>query len=455
MAAVDCPSIIAALISLELVPSVPVGWHALFWTASGTSVVLLALLPESTVFLKRLLFPLLSPPFPAVLIRPLPFFLPVVVSACFTSDSHGIISESQKTRILLRETRAMLKRHWMPYVYAVLLMSGGAFAGWLSQFLGWCIMIACVFFFCGRFGGACVVWAGWVELDELELCARSPPVLSSAWGVILIQRWRRPRSAQSSPGVTYQLGNTVSSASAQIEAANALAARLLAAVHAFASLHTTELTPETGGRASSPVRSPHSSAFASSSTPRVPGRVDGKPGMVPDYAKVQGILIGVIAAFVVFITDVGPEYVFSPAPFLANHGSHFEIHRAAFDEGGGADDTYIDDEGGTVADGRTTYAKLEQAIEDRSENANERGAGAAAAAATAPEAQKDRELSDQNLNRLGEFVERPMSAAASAQALDEYQELGNQSVKAASTEKAETAEKTIGAQRSVPINHAN
>ncbi|KAJ7244002.1 hypothetical protein C8J57DRAFT_58178 [Mycena rebaudengoi] len=44
---------------------------------------------------------------------------------------------------------------------------------------------------------------------------------------------------------------------------------------------------------------------------QVPGRVDGKPGMVPDYTKVQGILIGVVAAFVVFVTVVGPE----------NHGS--------------------------------------------------------------------------------------------------------------------------------------
>jgi SHS family lactate transporter-like MFS transporter len=59
---------------------------------------------------------------------------------------------------------------------------------------------------------------------------------------------------------------------------------------------------------------------------------NGKPAIVPDYAKVnykfkpqeshfaclfndfiqvQGLLIGVVAAFVVFITVIGPEYVIS------------------------------------------------------------------------------------------------------------------------------------------------
>ena len=37
---------------------------------------------------------------------------------------------------------------------------------------------------------------------------------------------------------------------------------------------------------------------------------------VPDYAKVQGILIGVVAAFVLVVTIVGPEYVLSLLSFL-------------------------------------------------------------------------------------------------------------------------------------------
>jgi hypothetical protein len=46
---------IAAVISLELVPTVPQGWRALFLTASGISVCgacLCALLPESSMFTK-------------------------------------------------------------------------------------------------------------------------------------------------------------------------------------------------------------------------------------------------------------------------------------------------------------------------------------------------------------------------------------------------------------------
>ena len=56
--------------------------------------------------------------------------------------------------------------------------------------------------------------------------------------------------------------------------------------------------------------------------------VDGQLKDVPDYAKVQGILIGCVAAFVVAITIVGPEH----------HGAHFEKGKAAFEEGAGAED---------------------------------------------------------------------------------------------------------------------
>lgn len=43
------------------------------------------------------------------------------------------------------------------------------------------------------------------------------------------------------------------------------------------------------------------------------------------FFKVQGILIGAIATFVVIITIVGPEH----------HGSHFEKSKTAFEQGGG------------------------------------------------------------------------------------------------------------------------
>ncbi|KAJ7184789.1 hypothetical protein C8R46DRAFT_1343794 [Mycena filopes] len=47
-----------------------------------------------------------------------------------------------------------------------------------------------------------------------------------------------------------------------------------------------------------------------------------------------------VAVFVLVITVIKPE----------NHGSHFEKHRAAFHQGGGADDAWIDDEGVHHAD---------------------------------------------------------------------------------------------------------
>lgn len=97
---------------------------------------------------------------------------------------------------------------------------------------------------------------------------------------------------------------------------------------------------------------------------------NGVTTVVPDYAKVQGILIGVVAAFVVFITIIGPEYVPSALPYplsrpslrplilylwlgtydrvrslsLRNHGSHFEKHKTAFEEGGGDDNAILEEE---------------------------------------------------------------------------------------------------------------
>ena len=52
----------------------------------------------------------------------------------------------------------------------------------------------------------------------------------------------------------------------------------------------------------------------------------------------QGIFIGVVAAFVICITIVGPECVYlfgSPECVTRNHASHFEQHKTAFQEGAG------------------------------------------------------------------------------------------------------------------------
>ena len=68
---------------------------------------------------------------------------------------------------------------------------------------------------------------------------------------------------------------------------------------------------------------------------------DGRPQIVSDYATVQGILIGVVAAFVLVITIIGPE----------NYGSHFEKHKTAFEEGGGRDELEEDAHAGASGSG--------------------------------------------------------------------------------------------------------
>jgi SHS family lactate transporter-like MFS transporter len=90
--------LLAACINLTLVPDTKTGWRSLFWTASGISMFaafVRAALPESQVFLR----------------------------AKAAEKARGT-DTSQKTKIFLRETKAMLKRHWLLCIYAVLLMTG-------------------------------------------------------------------------------------------------------------------------------------------------------------------------------------------------------------------------------------------------------------------------------------------------------------------------------------------
>lgn len=49
---------------------------------------------------------------------------------------------------------------------------------------------------------------------------------------------------------------------------------------------------------------------------------------MPNYALVQGIFIGVVAAYLIVLTLVGPE----------NHGRHFEKGKTAFQAGASKDD---------------------------------------------------------------------------------------------------------------------
>jgi SHS family lactate transporter-like MFS transporter len=88
--------IFAAVVNLTLVPQH--GWRALFWTGAGITcfaAVIRALIPESPFFLRA----------------------KEQEKAKGTNDSQNF----------LRQTKEMLKLHWLLCIYAVLLMTGLAF----------------------------------------------------------------------------------------------------------------------------------------------------------------------------------------------------------------------------------------------------------------------------------------------------------------------------------------
>ncbi|KIK62707.1 hypothetical protein GYMLUDRAFT_242353 [Collybiopsis luxurians FD-317 M1] len=311
-------TIIAAIIDLFLVPEQSHSWRALFWCAAGLSTLCALIrfcLPESKVFLKAKGY------------------------ARLREEQLGRkIGSKEKTKIFIRETGKMLRHHWMLCIYGVLLMSGfnflshgsqdlfptfiqstkgfssqdaaimtiigqcgsivgGAASGWSSQYIGRRLSMI-IFILLGAlfiplwilpnsFSGLSL-GAFWIQFG-----------VQGAWGVIPIQlaEMSPPAFRATFPGVVYQIGNMVSSASAQIEATGG------------EHLKTTVSVPV--------------------STANPTGEK-----IVPDYGTVQGILIGCVAAFTIIITVFGPE----------KHGYEFEKHRAAFEEGGGDDDAVMKDD---------------------------------------------------------------------------------------------------------------
>ncbi|KAL4081013.1 carboxylic acid transporter, partial [Scleroderma citrinum] len=301
-----CGYLLAAVINLTIVAHH--GWRSLFYFGacfSFLAAVVRSLVPESEVFLK----------------------------AKELENEKGTTT-SKKTKVFLHETKEMLKLHWKLCIYAVLLMtgfnflshgsqdlyptylettkgfsshdatiatiigncvrpffSGGAFAGYTSQYIGRRLMIIICVVLVGVFIPLWIIPNSFSALSAGAFCVQFG--VQGAWGVIPIQlaEMSPPAFRATFPGVSYQLGNMVSSASAQIEAT------------AGNHLQTTIIE-------------------------------NGVPKRVPDYATVQGILIGVVAAYVVVVTILGPE----------NHSSHFEKHKTAFEEGGGQDDAFTEDD---------------------------------------------------------------------------------------------------------------
>ena len=105
--------------------------------------------------------------------------------------------------------------------------------------------------------------------------------------------------------MAYQLGNMVSSASAQIEA----------------SQYTS--SPSMIGYFYSPPPAP---AGGEHSRTTIQG-ADG-PKDVPNYALIQAIFIGSVSAYIIVLALIGPE----------RHGSHFEKGKTAFQAGASKED---------------------------------------------------------------------------------------------------------------------
>ncbi|KAF9222891.1 MFS general substrate transporter [Gyrodon lividus] len=311
----------AAVINLVLVPHSSHSWRTLFWIASSvsfTTAIVRACIPESAVFLRAK-----------------------------AMEREKGSNTTEKTKIFLKETKEMLKSHWKLCIYAVFLMagfnflshgsqdlyptylesskgfsthsatiatiigncgaiSGGAIAGYTSQYIGRRLTIVICVLLVGSFIPLWILPSSFLGLAAGAFCVQFG--VQGAWGVIPIQlaEMSPPAFRATFPGVAYQLGNMISSASAQIEAIGAK------------NIRTTIM-------------------------------VDGQPKNVADYATVQGIFIGVVAAFVIVVTIFGPE----------NHSSHFEQHKTAF-EGGGRDDAIMEgDEGGTERQEINSIRELE------------------------------------------------------------------------------------------------
>lgn len=291
--------LISAILNLYLVPKTHHGWRVLFWTTSGISAfaaLIRAFIPESEVFLRAR------------------------AQERTVGDNTG-----KKTKVFIHKVGEMLRQHWALCVYAVLLMAGfnflshgsqdlyptylktskgfdnrhaiiatiigncgaitgGAIAGSVSQYLGRRLTIIIFVLFSGAFIPLWILPSSFSGLSAGAFWVQFG--VQGAWGVIPIQlaEMSPPGFRATFPGVAYQLGNMISSASAQIEAVGG------------AHLKKTVVR-------------------------------DGKVEVIPDYATVQGILIGAIAAFVIFITVIGPE----------NHGSNFGQEATASEGGAPAD----------------------------------------------------------------------------------------------------------------------
>ncbi|BGP16377.1 hypothetical protein JCM10213_004920 [Rhodosporidiobolus nylandii] len=157
-------------------------------------------------------------------------------------------------------------------------IAGGTVAGYISQPLGRRLTIICMCLWTCAFIPLWLIPSSFGGLAAGAFFVQFG--VQGAWGVVPVYLAELSPVAFRAvwPGVAYQLGNMVSSASAQIEAT------------AGANIRTAEGNP--------------------------------------DYGKVGAILIGVVAAWIIGCCLLGSE----------SHGAHFEQGKAAFEEGAGRDE---------------------------------------------------------------------------------------------------------------------
>ncbi|KAA1474701.1 carboxylic acid transporter, partial [Dentipellis sp. KUC8613] len=287
--------LIAAVINLRLVPATNT-WRSLFWTSAGISAfaaALRAILPESEVFLR--------------------------VKAAEKAQGKTR-SMREKTKVFVRETRTMLRKHWLLAIYLVLIMAGYNFlshgsqdlyptflqtsknfdsyhstvatiigecgaivgslaSGCLSQYMGRRLIIIIFTVLIGIFIPLWIIPSSFGALSAGAFFVQVG--VQGSWGVMAIHltELAPPGFRATFPGVAYQLGNMISAASAQIESKGG------------ENLKTTVIK-------------------------------NGTSTVVPDYGAVQGILMGSVVVFCVVMIIIGPE----------NHGYHFEKDKTAFEE---------------------------------------------------------------------------------------------------------------------------
>ncbi|PWN43084.1 MFS general substrate transporter [Ceraceosorus guamensis] len=278
-------------------------WRILFWLGAGLSAfaaIVRALLPESELFERQ--------------------------KAERKANPNTTTGESP-AKIFWRETGQMLKTHWPRVVYGILLMTGfnflshssqdlyptiiqttklarlptpeasalaskatiigncgavagGLVAGYISQFLGRRLTIIGFVLMTGALIPAWILPTSFSGLAAGAFWIQFG--VQGAWGVvpIFLSEISPPAFRATFAGTAYQIGNMVSSASAQIEA--------------------------TGGE--------HNQIANPRYNPALP--VSSKNELtIPDYAKVSAILLGVVCAYLVAVVVLGlPE----------QHGAHFE-----------------------------------------------------------------------------------------------------------------------------------